>query len=57
MFLSRVIRGLKTLDMDPIAGMIIDNRRVSASTKLPYTHFFEGLVRHCLVNFLKDNKE
>ena len=35
--------------------MTIDNRSISLSKKLPYTFFFEGLVRQCLLNFLKNN--
>lgn len=41
-------------DTDPTLGMIIDNRRISASKKLPYTYFFDSLVRHCLLQFLKN---
>lgn len=41
-------------DTEPSYGMIIDNRTIPVSEKLPYTYFFESLVRHCLFNFIKD---
>lgn len=41
-------------DIDPGLYMIIDNRKL-ASKKLPYTYFFERLVRHCLLSFLTRN--
>ena len=40
-------------DTDPTLGMIADNRKLPPLKKLPYTYFFEGLVRHCLLNFMK----
>ena len=40
-------------DTDPSLGMIIDNRKMTTSKKLPYTYWFEELVRHCLLSFLK----
>jgi hypothetical protein len=54
MFLSGITTRQKW-DLDPTAEMIVDNRRLSASAKLPYAHFFEGLVRHCLLNYLRAN--
>ncbi|MGA2905191.1 MAG: hypothetical protein ABSD98_15275 [Candidatus Korobacteraceae bacterium] len=54
MFLSGIATRQKW-DMDPTAEMIIDNRRLPGSAKLPYAHFFEGLVRHCLLNYVKAN--
>lgn len=41
-------------DIDPSLYTIIDNRKISAAKKLPYTYFFENIVRHCLLSFLKD---
>jgi gamma-glutamylcyclotransferase len=35
--------------------MIVDNRSFTAGQKVPYTYFFEGLVRQCLLNYLKGN--
>lgn len=55
MFLSQLIKGGEKWDTDPTAGMIVDNRSFTASQKLPYTSFFEGLVRHCLLNYLRAN--
>lgn len=53
MYLSRPIHGGEKWDTDPSMGMIIDNRSFPASQKLPFTYFFEGIVRQCLLNFLK----
>lgn len=49
------IKGGEKWDTDPRAGMIVGNRSFTASQKLPYTSFFEGLVRHCLLNYLRAN--
>ncbi len=54
MYLSRPLNSGWKWDTDPSIGMIIDNRRFSVSQKLPYSDWFEGLVRHCLLNFLED---
>jgi hypothetical protein len=56
MYLSLPLRGMSNWDIDPSLGMIIDRRKIPKSQKLPYTHFFEGLVRHCLMNYLEDNQ-
>lgn len=40
-------------DFDPSFGQIIDQRAWPASELLPYPHFFEGLVRHCILGFLE----
>jgi len=56
MYLSHVVKGEEKWDTDPTVGMFIDNRFFSASQKLPYAYFFEGIVRCCLINFLKKNK-
>jgi hypothetical protein len=55
MFLSQSIKGGEKWDTDPTFGMIVDNRSFAARQKLPYTFFFEGLVRQCLLNYLKEN--
>jgi len=55
MFLSTPMRGGEKWDTDPTLGMVVGNRSFSASQKLPYTYFFEGLVRQCLLNYLKIN--
>ncbi len=55
MFLSQPIKGGEKWDTDPTFGMIVDNRSFTARQKLPYTSFFEGLVRQCLLNYLKRN--
>jgi len=55
MFLSQPIKGGEKWDIDPTAGMIIDNRSFTPSQKLPYAYFFEGLVRQCLLNYLRAN--
>lgn len=53
MFLSRPMRGGENWDTDPSQDMIADNRAISGKLKLPYAYFFEGLVRQCLLNYLK----
>jgi hypothetical protein len=55
MFLSTPFKGGEKWDTDPILGIWVDSRRFDAVQKLPYAHFFEGLVRHCLLNYLKAN--
>jgi len=55
MYLSRPMRGGEKWDAEPSLGMIADNRKFHRSQKLPYAHFFEGLVRHSLLNYLKAN--
>ena len=55
MYLSIPIKGGERWDADPTLGMTIDNREFSADQKLPYAYFFDGLVRHCLLNYLKAN--
>ncbi|HUK31292.1 MAG TPA: gamma-glutamylcyclotransferase [Candidatus Acidoferrum sp.] len=54
MFLSQPFKGGEKWDTDPTSGMIVDNRSFPAGQKLPYAWFFEGLVRHCLLNYLKE---
>ena len=54
MYLSHPMRGGLKWDIDPSSGMIIDKRRFPKSKKLPYGAFFQRLVRHCLLEFIKD---
>jgi hypothetical protein len=56
MYLSLPIKGEHKWDTDPSLGMIMDRRRIPKSQKLPYTHWFEKLVRHSLLNYLEDNQ-
>lgn len=56
MYLSQFMGQFYKWDTDPSCGMIIDNRKISKSRKLPYAYWFEDLVRHCLLNYLKINK-
>lgn len=53
MYLSLPMRGAGKWDTDISLGMMIDNRKFSVSQKLPYTYWFENIVRHCLLNYLK----
>lgn len=57
MYLSTPMDGCDKWDMDPSLGMGMDNKKWAASEKLPYPWFFEGLVRHCLINFLEHPPE
>ena len=43
----------KKWDIDTSLGMIIDRKEFPKSKKLPFTYWFEGLVHHCLQNFVK----
>lgn len=56
MYLSQPIHGSHKWDTDPSFGMTIDNHTFHVSEKLPYASFFEGLVRHCLIVFLKTHQ-
>lgn len=53
MYLSQFMHGAGKWDTDPSLGMIIDNREFPVSQKLPYTYWFENVVRSCLLNYLK----
>jgi gamma-glutamylcyclotransferase (GGCT)/AIG2-like uncharacterized protein YtfP len=55
MFLSQPIKGGEKWDTDPTSAVIADNRFFTAAEKLPYSFFFEGLVRQCLLNYLRRN--
>jgi len=54
MYLSQFMYGATKWDTDPSLGMIIDNREFPASKKLPYTYWFENVVRSCLLNYLSN---
>lgn len=56
MYLSLPVKGESNWDIDTSLGMIIDRRRIPKNQKLPYTHFFERLVRQCLLNYLEENQ-
>jgi hypothetical protein len=47
----------KKWDMDTSRGMIIDRRRFPESRKLPFAYWFEGLVCHCILNFVKSKAQ
>lgn len=55
MYLSREYIGYDKWDMDPTVGEFRGDKYISKDKKLPYVRFFEGLVRHCILNFLKQN--
>ncbi len=57
MYLSQFLHGARKWDTDPSSGMIIDNRKFSSSQKLPYTYWFENVVRHCLLKYLKSQDD
>lgn len=53
MYLSTVFRPHSAKwHLDPTIGMHVDRRWYDPKRKLPYTHFFHSLVRHCLLQFL-----
>ncbi|MDA3791478.1 MAG: hypothetical protein PF503_23650 [Desulfobacula sp.] len=52
LYLSRPIRGGQKWDTDPTVGMIMGNRQFSAKMKLPYSSWFQRLVRHCIMQFI-----
>lgn len=54
MYLSLPIRGGEKWDTDPSLGMIMDKRKFPAEMKLPYGSFFQQLVRHCLLEFIRN---
>jgi hypothetical protein len=54
MFLSRPMRGGEKWDTDIAFEMIHDNKRFTRKMKLPYSSFFQRLVRYCLMAFIKD---
>lgn len=53
LYLSRPMRGGQKWDTDPTVGMIIGNRRFSSKMKLPYSSWFQRLVRHCIMQFIE----
>ncbi|RJP28451.1 MAG: hypothetical protein C4527_12055 [Candidatus Omnitrophota bacterium] len=54
MYLSQFMRNPRNWDKDPSLGMIVDNKRFSAKEKLPYSYWFEDIVRFCLLKYLDD---
>lgn len=42
-------------DIAPSQGMVIGRKRFTEKEKLPYLHFFEGLVRHCILKYIEGN--
>jgi hypothetical protein len=54
MFLSSHMRGGEKWDTGIEVEMILDNRRFTRRKKLPYSSFFQRLVRYCLMAFIKD---
>lgn len=57
MYLSREVHGYDKWDTDSSVGEYRGNKYIPGSEKLPYIRFFEGLVRHCILNFLKQNSK
>jgi len=53
MYLSQFMGAYPKWDTDPSLGMISDNRRFDAKSKLPYVSWFENVVRSCLLNYLR----
>jgi hypothetical protein len=39
-------------DKDASLGMYVGKRKFSAKKQLPNVQFFEGLVRHCVLNYI-----
>lgn len=56
MYLSLRIKGENNWDTDPSLGMVMDRRRIPKRQKLPYTHWFERIVRYSILNYLDDNQ-
>ncbi len=52
MYLSSIKPYGTKWDTDPSMGMEVDQRRYTKDQKMPYPHFFHGIVRHCLLQFL-----
>lgn len=52
LYLSRPMKGGQKWDTDPTVGMIMGNRRFPAKMKLPYSSWFQRLVRHCIMQFI-----
>lgn len=55
MYLSMFMHDAGKWHTDPSLGMRIGNREFSGSIKLPYTYWFEDLVRYCLLQYLKSS--
>ena len=54
MYLSKPMKGNYKWDTDPFFDMIIDNRYFPGQIKLPYSQYFQRLIRHCILEFIKD---
>lgn len=54
MYLSHPMRGSERWDTDPTVGWIIGNRKFEKKQKLPYSEFFQRLVRYCLIKFIQN---
>jgi hypothetical protein len=52
MYLSQTLYGEK-YDLDASVGMYIGMRQFTENQKLPNIHFFEGLVRHCVMRYIE----
>jgi hypothetical protein len=52
MYLSHPMISGARWDTDPTYGMTIDHRKFSVRQKLPYSNFFQRLVRHSLLSFM-----
>lgn len=53
MYLSTALQGTK-YDTDPSSGMYIGMRKFTEKEKLPNIHFFESLVRHCILSKIEE---
>jgi len=55
MYLSQDMRGkhARYWDLDPSLGMMTDRKKFVANEKLPRPRWFERLVNHCFMNFIK----
>ena len=56
MYLSQDVFPSKDWDMDASLGMQMDRKLYTAKQKLPFIRWFEGIVRDCLLNFLKKHE-
>lgn len=55
MYLTSPMRDIsRKWDTDSSLGMMIDNRKFSKKEKLPFTYWFDKLVRHCILNFIEE---
>lgn len=52
MYISRPMHGDDKWDQDPTMGIVQDNRSIDGAKKLPFTNWFEKLVRHSILNYI-----